>query len=230
MLRLPDPMTNAMSSDPVYVHDALRSPRGKARADGGLAQLTPQELVRQAFVALDERVGGGARTADALILGCVGQIGAQGGNIALVSKLHAGLRDEATAYALNNYCVSSLTAIGQAATMVASGQADRVLAGGVEMMSRVPFMADTADYYTDAAFPYFDAFVTVSSIVTTYMVARKILENWVYWLVVDSLSMYLYLERGLYLYAGLFALYLVLVVIGLVRWHRDWRAQAVALA
>ena len=84
--------------------------------------------------------------------------------------------------------------------------------------------------YTDAVFPFFDAFVTVSSIVTTYMVARKILENWIYWLVVDSLSLYLYWQRELYLYAGLFALYLVLVVIGLVRWHRDWRAQTVVLA
>jgi nicotinamide mononucleotide transporter len=81
--------------------------------------------------------------------------------------------------------------------------------------------------HTDAAFPYLDAFVTVSSIVTTYMVARKILENWIYWLVVDSLSLYLYWQRELNLYVGLFALYLVLVVIGLVRWHRDWRAQPV---
>lgn len=79
--------------------------------------------------------------------------------------------------------------------------------------------------HTDAAYPYLDAFVTVSSIVTTYMVARKLLENWLYWLVVDSLSMYLYWQRGLNLYVGLFGIYLVLVVIGLVRWHRDWRAQ-----
>ena len=84
--------------------------------------------------------------------------------------------------------------------------------------------------HTAAAFPYADAFVTVSSVITTYMVARKILENWLYWIVVDGLALYLYWERGLYLYVGLFALYLVLVVIGLVRWHRDWRAQAVALA
>jgi nicotinamide mononucleotide transporter len=81
--------------------------------------------------------------------------------------------------------------------------------------------------YTAAAFPYLDAFVTVSSVVTTYMVARKILENWLYWLVVDSLSLYLYWHRDLNLYVGLFALYLVLVVLGLVRWHRDWRAQQV---
>jgi nicotinamide mononucleotide transporter len=81
--------------------------------------------------------------------------------------------------------------------------------------------------HTQAAFPYLDAFVTVASVVTTYMVARKILENWLYWLVVDSLALYLYWQRELYLYAGLFAVYLVLVVLGLVRWHRDWRAQPV---
>ncbi len=81
--------------------------------------------------------------------------------------------------------------------------------------------------HTAAAFPYLDAFVTVSSVVTTYMVARKILENWLYWLVVDSLALYLYWQRELYLYVGLFALYLVLVVLGLARWHRDWRAQPV---
>jgi nicotinamide mononucleotide transporter len=84
--------------------------------------------------------------------------------------------------------------------------------------------------FTNAAYPFLDAFVTVSSVVTTYMVARKVLENWIYWLVVDSLSMYLYWQREIYEYAGLFALYLVLVVMGLVRWHRDWRAQTVALA
>ena len=79
--------------------------------------------------------------------------------------------------------------------------------------------------YTQAAFPYLDAFVTVFSVVTTYLVARKILENWLYWLVVDSLALYVYWQRELYFFVGLFVLYLVLVVIGLVRWHRDWRAQ-----
>jgi len=84
--------------------------------------------------------------------------------------------------------------------------------------------------HTQAAFPYLDAFVTVSSVVTTYMVARKLLENWLYWLVVDGLALYLYWQRELYLFVGLFALYLVLVVIGLIRWHRDWRAQTVVPA
>ena len=58
------------------------------------------------------------------------------------------------------------------------------------------------------------------------MVARKLLENWLYWIVVDGLWIYVYWQRELYLFVGLFALYLVLVVIGLVRWYSDWRAQA----
>lgn len=84
--------------------------------------------------------------------------------------------------------------------------------------------------YTAAAFPYLDAFVTVASVVTTYMVAKKILENWLYWFVIDSLSVYLYWQRELYLYVGLFGLYLVLVVIGLARWRRAWRAEGLANA
>jgi nicotinamide mononucleotide transporter len=78
---------------------------------------------------------------------------------------------------------------------------------------------------TAAAFPYADAFVTVGSVVTTYMVARKLLENWPYWLVIDSLAAYLYYARELYLYVGLSVLYLLLVVLGWIRWRRDWRAQ-----
>jgi nicotinamide mononucleotide transporter len=78
---------------------------------------------------------------------------------------------------------------------------------------------------TDAALPYVDSFTTVAAIVTTWMVARKILENWIYWFVIDAVSIYLYRMRGLDLYAALFVLYLVLVVIGFRRWLLDWRAQ-----
>jgi len=145
-----------------YIYDAVRTPRGKARADGALATLKPQELVHQLHEALNERLDGAPGNAQALLLGCVGQIGAQGGNIALVAKLHSRLRDDAAAYTINNYCVSSLTAIGQAAAMVGAGQAQNVLAGGVEMMSRVGFMADGADYYTDAAMPARSRYIPVA--------------------------------------------------------------------
>lgn len=144
-----------------YIHDAVRTPRGKARPDGGLAALKPHELVTGLINAMETR-GHAPRAAEALILGCVGQVGAQGANVALVAKMHAGLDDAAFAFALNNYCVSGLTAVGQAAALVETGAARSALAGGVEMMSRVPFMGDKADYYEDAAFPTRTRYIPVA--------------------------------------------------------------------
>jgi len=72
---------------------------------------------------------------------------------------------------------------------------------------------------TDAAMPYLDSFTTWGAIITTWMVARKIIQNWHYWFVIDSVSVYLYVSRGLWLTALLFVLYLVLIVIG----YREWR-------
>lgn len=76
---------------------------------------------------------------------------------------------------------------------------------------------------TQAAWPYLDSFTTWASVVTTYMVARKIFENWIYWLVINSCSLFLYIDRGLYPTALLMMLYLVLVVIGIVTWSRQLR-------
>ena len=73
--------------------------------------------------------------------------------------------------------------------------------------------------------PYADSFTTIGALVATYMVTKKVLENWVYWFVLDSVSVFIYLARELYLYALLFVLYLVLIVIGYRRWLRDFRAQ-----
>lgn len=144
-----------------YLHDAVRTPRGKAKPDGGLAGLSPQELVRQQAVALRQRAGESAARPDILLLGCVGQVGTQGGHIALVSKLHAGLPDATAAHSLNNYCASGLSAIGQAAAMVESGQVESALAGGVEMMSQVPFMGDRASFYEDTDFPHRTRYIPV---------------------------------------------------------------------
>ncbi|MFC3580468.1 thiolase family protein [Sphingomonas hylomeconis] len=136
----------------VYIRDAVRTPRGKARPDGGLAQQSPQSLIAALVDALDQRAPGSRQT-DTLMLGCVGQIGAQGGNIAMVAKLAAGLPDRAAAQTINAYCASGLVAIGQAAALIETGAIDTALAGGAEMMSAVGFMADKADFYTDRALP-----------------------------------------------------------------------------
>jgi len=84
--------------------------------------------------------------------------------------------------------------------------------------------------YTEAQSPYLDSFVTWSAILTTWMVARKLLENWLYWFVIDAVTLGIALERGLHPTAALFGLYLVLVVFGWRRWLAAWRRQPVAAA
>ncbi len=81
------------------------------------------------------------------------------------------------------------------------------------------------DSRTDARLPYLDSFTTWASVLTTLMVARKIIDNWLYWIVIDGASIYLYLDRGLYQTAALFALYIVLAVIGYRLWLQHYRQQ-----
>ena len=82
--------------------------------------------------------------------------------------------------------------------------------------------------YTAAQLPYLDSFTTWASVLTTWMVARKLLENWIYWFVIDSVSIYLYLSRSLQLTALLFVVYLVIIVFGYVRWRAQLGHEAVA--
>lgn len=77
--------------------------------------------------------------------------------------------------------------------------------------------------YTEAAWPFLDSFTTWASVITTYMVARKILENWYYWMVINSVSIVIFIERELYLTALLLVSYLVISVFGLIAWRRDYR-------
>lgn len=80
--------------------------------------------------------------------------------------------------------------------------------------------------FTDAALPWLDTFTTVAALITTWMVARKVLENWLYWIVIDAVSIYLYTSRGLDLTAWLFAGYIGLAVLGFQQWHRHWRDES----
>jgi len=80
---------------------------------------------------------------------------------------------------------------------------------------------------TDANLPYLDSFTTWASVVTTFMVTRKILENWFYWLVIDSVSIYLYLDRELYFTSLLFAIYIVIIFFGWFAWNRSYRQREI---
>jgi nicotinamide mononucleotide transporter len=74
--------------------------------------------------------------------------------------------------------------------------------------------------YTDAALPFADSLTTVAALVATWMVARKILENWLWWIAIDLLSIWLYVERELTTTAILFAGYVVLALAGYLAWRQ----------
>ena len=134
----------------VFVYEALRTPRAKAKSDGRFAQLLPSDLLEVLYQDIDARHSGVLSHIDMLELGCVGQTGSQGGHIALVSKSRSALiPDKASAHSLNNFCVSGLSAIQSAARAIHCGDAELALAGGVESMSSVPFLADRATHYQD---------------------------------------------------------------------------------
>jgi len=136
----------------IHVLDAIRTPRGKGKPDGSLAGVPPWDLVGQLAQALRDRGAGAALAAlDRLVLGCVTQAGPQGGHLALLSRIHAGLPDAAVAVTLNNYCVSGMSALAAASRAFATGEDRLALAGGVESMSQAAFEADGAPFYRDAA-------------------------------------------------------------------------------
>tara|TARA_S200000501_G_scaffold121965_1_gene114871 strand:- start:1118 stop:1696 length:579 start_codon:yes stop_codon:yes gene_type:complete len=73
--------------------------------------------------------------------------------------------------------------------------------------------------FTNAALPFLDALTTWGAIASTYMVAKKVIENWFYWFVIDSISIYLFISRELFLTAFLFLIYLVIIIYG----YRSWK-------
>jgi nicotinamide mononucleotide transporter len=77
--------------------------------------------------------------------------------------------------------------------------------------------------HTQAALPYVDSFTTWAAVITTWMVAKKILENWLYWIVIDAVSVWLYYERGLLLYAVLFVAYTMIAWLGFNQWRNSYQ-------
>lgn len=134
------------------IYAGVRSPRARAKESGGLHGITPQELLAQLYQALDERSGLDPATVDDVILGCVTQHGEQAGNIAKASTLYAGWPSQVPGITVNRYCSSGVDALALAALKISAGAAKQVVAGGVEMMSRVPMLADEARVFKDPVF------------------------------------------------------------------------------
>ena len=95
----------------VYIIEAIRTPRGKAKKSGGLSDLNPHELLRVLYDDLVDKEIFELELLDEVILGCVTQQGEQAGNIAKSSSLYAGHPDSVSGLTINRFCSSSLDAV-----------------------------------------------------------------------------------------------------------------------
>ena len=134
-----------------YIFDAVRTPRGRGKADGALHEITPVDLAAQTLGALRDRNDLDTSKIDDIVLGCVMPVGEQGADIARLAALKAGYDEKATGIQINRFCSSGLDACNMAAAQVMSGQADLTVGGGVESMSRVPMGSDGGAYAMDPA-------------------------------------------------------------------------------
>lgn len=120
-----------------FIYDAVRTPRGRGKPDGGLHTVTAVELAATPLRALRQRHGLATDQIDDVILGCVDPIGEAGGNIARAAVFAAGFDQSVPGMQINRFCASGLDAVNTAFAQITSGQNDLVVAGGVESMSRI---------------------------------------------------------------------------------------------
>ncbi|MGB0211268.1 acetyl-CoA C-acetyltransferase [Algiphilus sp.] len=125
-----------------YIFDAVRTPRGKGKADGSLHQVTPVHLLGNMLDGLRTRNDLDTAKVDDVVIGCVTPVGEQGADIARTAVLYAGWDQSVAGVTQSRFCASGLESVNLAAMKVMSGQEDMVVAGGVESMSRWPMGSD----------------------------------------------------------------------------------------
>src|SRR6201747_499786 len=137
-----------------YIVDGVRTPFGKHR--GGLATVRPDDLAALVLTAALERAGVAPDQVDEVIFGGANQAGEDNRNVARMAVLLAGLPDTVPGYTVNRLCASSVQSVASAAQQVRSGEADIVVAGGVESMTRAPYVMAKAGTPWAAAPQVFD--------------------------------------------------------------------------
>lgn len=131
------------------IFDALRTPRGKGKADGALHSVKPVTLVAGLLTALQQRKALDTSQVDDVVLGCVTPIGDQGSDIAKTAVQVADWDVSVAGVQINRFCASGLEAVNLGAMKVLSGFEDLVVVGGVESMSRVPMGSDGGAWALD---------------------------------------------------------------------------------
>ncbi|MBS3980860.1 MAG: acetyl-CoA C-acetyltransferase [Rhodobacteraceae bacterium] len=132
-----------------FIYDAVRSPRGKGRADGALHELTSVALSARVLNAVKERNGLKGHAVEDVIWGNVTQVGEQGGCLARSAVLASDLDERIPGLAINRFCASGMEAVNLAANQVRGGAGQAYIAGGVEMMGRVAMGSDGAAIAVD---------------------------------------------------------------------------------
>jgi len=143
-----------------FIYEAIRTPRGRGKANGSLHGVKPVSLVTGLIDEMRTRHPDlDTDQVDDLILGCLTPLGDQGANIAKTAAIAAGLPDTVAGMQINRYCSSGLEAINIAAAKVRSGWDQMLFAGGVESMSRVPMGSDGGPWAMDPETAYNTYFV-----------------------------------------------------------------------
>ncbi len=132
-----------------YIYDALRTPRGKGRKDGSLHEVTSVRLSALTLTAMKERNNLEGHAVEDVIWGNVTQVMEQGGCLARSAVLASDLDQSIPGLAINRFCASGMEAVNLAANQVKGGAGDAYIAGGVEMMGRVPMGSDGAAIAVD---------------------------------------------------------------------------------
>ncbi len=125
-----------------YIYDAVRTPRGKGRKDGSLHEATSLRVASSVLEAIRDRNEIDTAAIEDVILGCVTPVGEQGGEIARTAVLYAGYDESVPGLHINRFCASGMEAVNLAANQVKAGAGSAYVAGGVEMMSRIPMGSD----------------------------------------------------------------------------------------
>ena len=123
-----------------YIYDGARTPFG--RQDGALSRVRPDDMLGDVIKAVVARSGFSPESIDDVNVGCAGQAGEDSRNVARHALLRAGLPIEVPGNTLNRLCGSGMNSIIAAAHAITCGEADVVIAGGVESMTRAPFVHD----------------------------------------------------------------------------------------
>ena len=132
-----------------FIYDSIRTPRGKGRKDGALHEVTAARLSAFTLNALKDRNGLEGHAVEDVIWGNVTQVAEQGGCLARTAVLASELDESIPGVSINRFCASGLEAVNMAANQVRGGAGDGYIAGGVEMMGRVPMGSDGAAIAVD---------------------------------------------------------------------------------